>query len=116
MTRFLASASALLLFLPGCFDDKDPEDTGTTSTTETTEPTTTTETGTTETGFDGFDCSLQEDPCFEQMCQACVDACGTDCVSLDIYPSEYSCDSGEGYWDVWDFCPDWSIYSETGYY
>ena len=58
-----------------------------------------------------YDCSDISDDCIEQACQACVDACESGCNSMDIYPMEYSC--SEGYWTVYDFCPDWS-YEDSG--
>ncbi len=63
-----------------------------------------------DTGSD-YDCSDVGDSCIAQACQACVDACGTSCGMMDIYPMEYSC--SEGYWTVYDFCPDWS-YEDSG--
>lgn len=48
------------------------------------------------------------DPCDVDACQACVDACGSDCMVLESYPPQYSCGS-EGRWTVYDFCPDWSV-------
>jgi len=100
MTKIIYSAVALmgaLCLLSGCGeDDKDDTDTGGHDT---------------DTGSSGLDC-LQEsdDPCIQEMCQTCVDTCGDQCLSLDIYPPEFSCENGGGYWDVWDFCPDWDSY------
>ena len=63
-----------------------------------------------DTGSD-YDCSGVDDDCIAQACEACVDACGSSCGVMDIYPMEYSC--SEGYWTVYDFCPEWS-YEDSG--
>jgi len=55
-------------------------------------------------------CNSIDDDCIREACEACVDACAEECTSLDIYPMEYDC--SEGYWTVYDFCPDWK-YSDT---
>lgn len=51
------------------------------------------------------------DECDLQACQACEEACEVGCLILESYPPQYSCE-GEGTWDVYDFCPDWSM--DTG--
>jgi hypothetical protein len=48
------------------------------------------------------------DPCDVAACQACVDACGAECVVLDSYPPQYSCDGSQSF-DVYDACPDWTF-------
>jgi hypothetical protein len=64
-----------------------------------------------DSGGSVLDCDFGDD-CLDQSCQACVDDCGSDCESQDIYPMEYSCPDG-GHWTVFDVCPDWEQ-SDTG--
>ena len=52
-------------------------------------------------------CNSIDDACIQEACEACVESCGTECYSMDIYPMEYSC--SDGHWTVYDVCPDWSF-------
>ena len=105
MTTVIRSAVALmgaLCLLTGCGEEDKSDDTGSPGTTEL--PTDTSS---------AWDCEQEsDDPCIQAMCQVCVDTCGDQCVSMDIYPPEFKCEDGGGWWDVWDVCPDWSF--DTG--
>ena len=105
MTRTLFCSTALLaalLLFTGCGEDDSPSPSDTSS-------------SDTDSTDDHFNCALEsDDPCLQDICQLCVDTCGSWCISMDIYPQEYSCDDGSGHaWDVWDVCPEWSY--DTGF-
>lgn len=71
-------------------------------------------------GAEPFDCGEvaisttggAADDCDLQACQACVDACGGDCVVLESFPPQYSC-GADGSWSVYDFCEDWTLPTAT---
>ena len=56
-------------------------------------------------------CAGYSDACTQQACEACTDACGSDCVVLESYPEQWACPDQS--WDVYDFCPDWTPESDT---
>lgn len=65
----------------------------------------------------GIDCAAvalrdaagDPDGCDVAACATCVDTCGRDCAILESYPPQYSCGGDAGLWDVYAFCPDWTL-------